>query len=381
MHARLMSLASTLVLCAALASSAFAQSSLTLPTSGDNQKSSVTQWIGPVKVSIDYSSPDVHGPGGEDRAGKIWGELVPYGLHDLGFNDCTKCPWRAGANENTVFSVSHDVMVEGKALEAGAYGLFMIAGPEEWTVIFSKNVTSWGAFTYDPTEDALRVQVKPTKSAYHEWLTYEFTERKPDSATVALQWENLQVPLRITVPNIADLYVAQMRRELRNDDGYTWLNWIAAAQYCLNNNTHLKDGLYFAQRAIEFKNIGVANFQTLSTLTELQIANGMKAEAMKTMERALQPQGADVIQMHFFARQLQQQGEKQLALRVFEANAKQHPKTWPTELGLARGYNDLGDRAKAVAHAKLALAQAPDEPSRKNVENLMKQWEAAAAKK
>jgi hypothetical protein len=381
MHAARLTLASTLALCAALAAPAHSQSSLTLPYSGDNQKSSVTQWMGPVKVSVDYSSPDVHGPGGEDRSGKIWGELVPYGLHDLGFNDCKQCPWRAGANENTVFRVSHDVKVEGQSLPAGAYGLFMIAGPEDWTVIFSKTSTSWGAFTYDPAEDALRVKVKPVKGEYREWLTYEFMERKPDSATVVLAWENLQVPIRITVPNMADLYVAQMKRELRNDDGFTWTNWVAAAQYCLLNNTHLEDGLYFAKRAIEFQGIGVANFQTLSMLAELQIANGMRAEAMKTIDQALAPRGGSVVQMHFFGRQLQIQGEKELALRIFQANAKQYPNTWPVDLGLARGYLDLGDRAKAMAHGKRAVAQAPDEPNRKYVENLLAQWESQAAKK
>src|SRR6185503_10236659 len=160
-------------------------------------KASVSQWIGPVKVTVDYSSPDVHGPTGEDRAGKIWGGLVPYGLHDLGFNDCKQCPWRAGANQNTVFSVSHDVLVEGQPLKAGNYGLFMIAGQTDWTIIFSNNSTSWGAYTYDPAEDALRVTVKPSECEYHEWLTYEFTDRQTDHATVALKWERLQVPIKI----------------------------------------------------------------------------------------------------------------------------------------------------------------------------------------
>ena len=43
--------------------------------------------------------------------------------------------WRAGANENTVFQVSHDVKVEGKALPAGTYGLHMIPGPKKFTII------------------------------------------------------------------------------------------------------------------------------------------------------------------------------------------------------------------------------------------------------
>src|SRR5215472_14685252 len=112
---------------------------LTVPPSGNNQKASVTQGIGPVQIKIEYSSPAVHGPDGKDRRGQIWGKLVPYGLSDLGFGNGKPDPWRAGANENTVFAVSNDVLIEDKRLPAGRYGLHVIAGPEEWTLIFSKD--------------------------------------------------------------------------------------------------------------------------------------------------------------------------------------------------------------------------------------------------
>ncbi len=65
----------------------------------------------------------MHGPDGKDRRGQIWGKLVPYGLTDLGFGNGKPDPWRAGANENTVFAVSNDVNIEGKRLPAGRYGL------------------------------------------------------------------------------------------------------------------------------------------------------------------------------------------------------------------------------------------------------------------
>src|SRR5512142_3516275 len=77
-------------------------SELSLPPGGNgiSQRSEVAQWIGPVKVSIAYGSPNVHGRG-NDRAGHIWGELVPFGLFDEGFGPSTATPWRAGANEST----------------------------------------------------------------------------------------------------------------------------------------------------------------------------------------------------------------------------------------------------------------------------------------
>lgn len=130
------------------------------PPSGDNQKSVVIQHIGGIaKVTVQYSSPDVTSPSGEDRSGKIWGQLVPYGLTDLGFGNGNPAPWRAGSNENTVITFSHDVKIEGQALKAGAYGLHLIAqetGP--WTWIFSHNTTQWGSYFYDENEDALRVE-------------------------------------------------------------------------------------------------------------------------------------------------------------------------------------------------------------------------------
>ena len=365
-----------LLAAAALALPAAAQfSGVTLPPDGDNQKSSVTQHIGLVKVTIDYSSPDVHAPDGTDRTGKIWGELVPWGMANLGFGTCgDQCPWRGGANENTVFTTTHDVQIQGQRLPAGSYGLHFLPGPDEWTVIFSKNHTSWGSYTYDAKEDALRVKAKPAKSEYHEWLSYEFTDRKPDKATVALKWENLQVPFDVTVPNATDLWVENMRRELRSSPGFNWHGWNAAAQYALQNKTNLEQGLRWAQQAAN-PPLGQANFTTLTTLARLQEANGKAEDAKKTMDQALNHPTAAPFEIHAYGRQLQ--GEKKLeeALKVFELNAKRFPNQWPVNVGLARGHASLGHKAEALKFAREALTQAPDEASRKNVEALIQQIE------
>lgn len=82
-------------------------------------------------------------------AARSGGGLVPIGLTDPGFGTAKEAPWRMGANENTVFTVSHAVRVQGQMLPAGSYGLHAIVGKidkEEWTLIFSKNATSWGSF-------------------------------------------------------------------------------------------------------------------------------------------------------------------------------------------------------------------------------------------
>jgi hypothetical protein len=357
------------------------QPGLTLPPDGDNQLASVTQGIGPVRVTIQYNSPDVHGPTGEDRRGKIWGTTVAhYGMANLGFGTCgDQCPWRGGANENTTFTTSHDVKIQGQPLPAGTYGLFFLAGPNEWTVIFSKNHTSWGSYFYDAKEDALRVTAKPEKSEYNEWLTYEFTDRKPDRATVALKWEDLQVPFTISVDDMTALYIDQIRKELRSSPGFNWQNWNAAAQYALQNKTNLEEALTWAEHAATSGFSGQESFTTLSTLAELQGANGKADEARKTMDRALGHPTAGPQEIHRYARQLQAQGKNDEAMRIFELNAKKHPNVWPVHMGLARGHAALGRNKEALAEARLALAQAPDDASRQGVEALIKQLESSGS--
>lgn len=374
-------LLSALAVCALLSvPGGAAAKDITLPPSGDNQFSSVTQGIGLVRVTIEYNSPNVHAPDGRDRTGHIWGELVPYGLHDLGYNDCKQCPWRGGANENTVFTVSHPVKIEGQDLPAGSYGLFFIAGRDEWTVIFSKNYKSWGAFWYDPAEDQLRVQVKPSACEYHEWLSYEFTDRDKDRATVALQWEKLQVPIRITVDDMPGVYVANLKQEFRNSQAFKWQTFREAAIFCLTSKSHLEQGLAWAQEAVSRPGAGVENLQTLSVVAELQLALGRKEEGMKTMDRALAMADATPVDIHQLARFQQMQGDPELAKKIFLMNAKRFPNRWPVNVGMARYHAMSGDNKQAIAFAQKAMAQAPDEGNKRNLEGLIKQWSATAAK-
>ena len=48
-------------------------------------------------------------------------------------------------------------------------------------------------------------------------------------------------------------------------------------------------------------------------------------------------------------------------MKVFELNAKRYPNVWPVHVGLARGHIALGHTKEALAEARLAVKQAPDE--------------------
>jgi hypothetical protein len=342
---------------------------ITLPPNGGNQKASVIQHMGLVKVQIDYHSPDVTSPQGEDRRGKIWGQLVPYGMNNLGFGTAKESPWRAGANQNTTISFSQDVEVEGKKLAAGTYGLHFIVEKNQWTAIFSTNSTAWGSYFYEPNEDALRVKVSPKASEHAEWLTYEFTDRQLASTTAVLKWESLQVPIKIVVPNINDLYVAKIKKELQSNAGFSGQNWTAAANFCLQNRTHLEQGLIWAEGAISNPFVGQKTFANLQTKASILTALKRDKESDAVMKEALTIAGStDILAIHGYGRSLIAAGKVDEAMEVFEFNENKFPDTWPVNYGMARAYSAQGKYRKALDYLRKAMTNAPNDASKKNVE-------------
>ncbi|HUM46976.1 MAG TPA: DUF2911 domain-containing protein [Chitinophagales bacterium] len=354
----------------------FAQN-LIQPPNGDNNRSVVTQYIGSlVSVTVTYNSPNVTGPAGEDRKGKIWGELVPYGFNDLGFGTSKEAPWRAGSNENTTITFSHDVMVQDKPLKAGTYGFFIVAQKEgPWTLIFSNNSTSWGSFFYDQSQDALRVTTLPQEAPFHEWLTYEFTDRELDHTTCALLWENKMIPFSIKVPNMTQLYVDNMRRQLQNSTGFDWQNWNDAATFLLTNKTNLDEALKWSENSISLPFVGVENFTTLSTKSQILDAMGKKDESKELMEKAIRHPTATPLQVHFYGRQLLGQGKKEDAMKVFQMNEKQHPTEWVVNVGMARGYSAMGNYKSALKYAKIAYEKAPDPQNKESMKQAVAKLE------
>mgnify|MGYP000020578330 CR=1 FL=1 len=338
---------------------------VTLPPSGANQKSVAVQYIGALAhVKIKYYSPDVTNPRGESRKGKIWGELVPYGMQNLSFglsSDKNLSPWRAGANQNTTITFSHDVTVQGKALSAGTYGFHIIPRKEgTWTLIFSKNTSAWGSYYYEEKDDALRVETTPTATNFTEWLTYEFIDRQTNSCTVALKWDELAIPFKVEIPNIHDVYISNFKKELQSTAGFSWQGWQQAANYCINNKTHLEQGLEWANNSINLPFGGQRNFTTLQTKSTLLKMLDKKKEANKVMKEAIKEPTATIFQIHGYGRQLIIQGKKKDALEIFKYNKERFGDVWPVNVGLARGYSAVGKYKKALKYCKKAHKRAPN---------------------
>lgn len=334
---------------------------LTSTPSGGNKKAMVGERIGITDVTIHYDRPGVKG-----RDGKIWGTLIAPGYTDQGFGNTKQAPWRAGANENTTIEFSTPVQVEGQALPAGKYAFFVAYDANECTLIFSKNSNSWGSFFYNPAEDALRVKVKPVVSDKSvEWLKYEFTDEKPTSATVALQWEKLVIPFTVSV-DLNATQVASFRSELQTDKGFLWESWAQAAQWCAEHDTNLDQALVWTDTAVSVNFGGDRSFQAWSAKAQVLDKLGRGDEAAAVMKKAL-PYGSE-FEVHNYARQLMAQKKFKEALDVFKANYDAHPGSYVTCAGLARGYSANGNYTEALKYAQKALPLAPSGPSKTFIE-------------
>jgi len=301
-----------------------------------SQRASVTQRIGLTDVTIVYHAPLVGGR-------PIWDKQVPYGK-----------VWRAGANENTTISFSDGVSVEGHPLPAGTYGLHTIPGADQWTIIFSKNSTSWGSFSYDEKEDALRVNVKPQPAEMREALTYTFQEIKPDSAAATLQWEKVAVPFHISV-DVKGQVLQTVKNQLRNVGGFTWAGYDEAANWCLDNNYELQQALKWSDQSIQSEE----RFDNLETKSRVLDALGRKDEAAATLARAIDK--ADAIQLYVYARGLQRQGQQDKPFELYKLDGKKYPNHWISHVGMARVYSKTGDFTNAVKEMKLSIDGAPDQ--------------------
>ncbi|MFI5198166.1 MAG: DUF2911 domain-containing protein [Thermoanaerobaculia bacterium] len=251
---------------AVLAAAAPALAQLATPLPSPN--ATVSQVVGVTKIEVAYSRPHVKGPTRKEER-VIWGGLVPYDK-----------VWRTGANAVTRITFDGDVTVEGQKLAAGSYGLYTIPGKTEWTVIFNK--VSTGGPDYAADKDALRVKVKPEAADMNELFTIHFPAVTATSATLALSWEKLQVPVSITV-DTNDRFLAKAKDAVAKAKADDWQTPLTAARYLYDNKIALDDAAKWLEKSIAIK----ATFGNLSAKANALAAEGKPKDAIAMAEKAL----------------------------------------------------------------------------------------------
>lgn len=192
----------------------------------------VAQDIGISRIEVAFARPAVKGR-------KIWGGLVPYGQ-----------VWRAGANSATTIAFSHPVKVDGRAIPAGTYGLFVIPQEKAWTLILNRKAKQWGAYDYKAEEDVLRWEVPVHAGPLQEFLDCRIVPVDGRRAIVELGWERLRVNFAAEFDTPA-IYWAHLEDTLKKASDTDWVPWYQAAKYCQEQGLEPTKALAWIEKSLK----------------------------------------------------------------------------------------------------------------------------------
>lgn len=239
----------------------WAQPSVDLPRA--SPMASVSQTFGYTTATVTYSRPAVKGR-------VIWGGLVPYGK-----------VWRAGANEATVLELTTDARLNGRPLPKGKYALFILPTGKEWTFILSKKAKTWGAFTYDPKDDALRIPVQPRPAEHQERLAYGFEDLSDSGATLFAHWEKLEagIDIRVEFLETGKAKIKEGLPKAKPDDAFAYMN---AARFYWDYGIDRKQAMEWIDKSIRIKPV----YNNLWAKAEMLAADHKTAEAKQYAKKA-----------------------------------------------------------------------------------------------
>lgn len=116
---------------------------------------------------------------------KIFGNLVKYGER-----------WRLGANEATEIELFIPIKIQNKTVPKGRYILYCIPQTDNWTIVFNRNLNSWG-LNLDPSKDVYRFTIPAqTKNQSVEYFSMVF-QPTSGGADLVMAWDNVEARLPI----------------------------------------------------------------------------------------------------------------------------------------------------------------------------------------
>jgi Protein of unknown function (DUF2911)/Tetratricopeptide repeat len=248
---------------------------LTTPQPSPTQ--TIKQNFGLSSVELSYSRPGMKGR-------KIYGDLVPFGK-----------VWRTGANQATTLTFGEDVMIGGKKVTAGKYGLLSIPDKNNWTLIISKQTDVTSPTAYKEDMDVVRVSAEAMKMKDNvETFTMQFADVKANSCALHIMWEGTAVALPITV-DVETKVMAQIDQMI-NKDNKPYFN---AAMYYMDNGKDLNQALAWFDKAVEGNPTAFwIHHQRANALAKLGKKEEAKMAAKKSMELATTAKNDDYVKLN-----------------------------------------------------------------------------------
>jgi len=235
-----------------------------IKTPSASPSAKIEQTVGLTDVTIEYSRPSAKGR-------TIFGAdgLVPDGKL-----------WRTGANTVTRITFSKDVMIEGKELKAGKYGVLTLPNSSSWAVNFYAHESN-GWSSYTEKTPTLTVNVTPKRiNSSIETFTISVDNLKSDGATINLGWVNTMVPIKLGT-NADKTVMANIEKVMAGPSAGDYYN---AANYYFTAGKDLKQALTWINKATEGPD---KKFWQIKKKSEILGALGMNKEAIEAAKVSL----------------------------------------------------------------------------------------------
>lgn len=265
------------ILVLALMAFVFQINAQSLKTPSASTSQTVKQEFGLGSIELSYSRPNAKGR-------TIFGDLVPWGA-----------VWRTGANSATTLTFSDEVIIGGKKIAAGKYGLLSIPGQSEWTIIITKQVDVTSPSAYKQEMDVVRVNVPSVSMPFPvETFMILFEKVKSNELEMMIIWESTMV----SVPIKADIETKIMGQidNLMNKDNKPYY---ASAMYYMDNNKDLNQAAAWLDKAVEQTPSAYwVWYQKARCLSMLGKKAEAKAASAKSMELAKAQKNPDYVTLN-----------------------------------------------------------------------------------
>jgi hypothetical protein len=133
------------------------------------------------RMTIVYGRPSMRGR-------KIWGGLVRWGS-----------TWTPGADEATLLTTARPIVIEGRAIPAGTYSLYVLVDPDRPQLILNTQTGQWHT-VYTPSRDLVRVNLRREMlSAPVEQLTLAVDASSGGGGTLGISWDTTRYWVKFVV--------------------------------------------------------------------------------------------------------------------------------------------------------------------------------------
>ncbi len=136
-----------------------------------SERGSVSQTVDGTVITVDYSRPLVR------KRANLFGKVVH--ADEI---------WTPGANSATTLEMSRGATLNGQAVPAGKYSLWLTTPPGAWVLHLHRNATLFHTQRPAQANMFLSIPVVPTQGEHVEALSFDFLPVARDGTTLRFRW-------------------------------------------------------------------------------------------------------------------------------------------------------------------------------------------------